>query len=78
MDTVETFDMPEKIRLLCAKRNIQFKQLAEQSGQTNQNLYGKMTRKDWKLSEIKRVLDVLNAELQLQIIDKETGKPFSI
>lgn len=78
MDTIDTFNAPEKIRMICAKRNVQFKQIAEMSGQTGQNLYNKMSRTDWKLSEIKRVLDVLDAELQLQVIDRTTGKPFSI
>lgn len=77
MDTIETFNMPEKIRLLCVKRNMELKKLAALSNQTGQNLYNKMQRTDWKLSEIKRTLDVLDAELQLQIVDKETGKPFS-
>lgn len=77
MDTIETFNMPEKIRLLCVKRNMELKKLANLSNQTGQNLYNKMTRTDWKLSEIKRTLDVLDAELQLQIVDKKTGKPFS-
>lgn len=77
MDTIETFNMPEKIRLLCVKRNMELKKLANLSNQTGQNLYNKMTRTDWKLSEIKRTLDVLDAELQLQIVDKKTGKPFT-
>lgn len=77
MDTIETFNMPEKIRLLCVKRNMELKKLANLSNQTGQNLYNKMTKTDWKLSEIKRTLDVLDAELQLQIVDKKTGKPFS-
>lgn len=77
MDTIETFNMPEKIRLLCVKRNMELKKIANLSNQTGQNLYNKMTKTDWKLSEIKRTLDVLDAELQLQIVDKKTGKPFS-
>lgn len=78
METIDTFNMPEKIRMICGKRKLQLKQLAERSDQTGQNLYNKMNRTDWKLSEIKRVLDVLGAELQLQIIDRETGKPFTV
>lgn len=77
MDTIETFNMPEKIRLLCVKRNMELKKLANLSNQTGQNLYNKMTKTDWKLSEIKRTFDVLDAELQLQIVDKKTGKPFT-
>ncbi len=77
METIETFNMPEEIRTICGKRKIQFKELAKLSGQTGQNLYNKMNRTDWKLTEMKRVLDVLDAELRLQIVDKKTGKPFS-
>ena len=77
METIETFNMPEEIRTICGKRKIQFKELAKLSGQTSQNLYNKMNRTDWKLTEMKRVLDVLDSELQLQIVDRKTGKPFS-
>ena len=69
--------MQELIRLLCVKRKISLKELADRSGQTGQNLYNKMKRNDWKQSELKRVLDVLNADLKVEIIDRETGKPFS-
>lgn len=78
MNTLEDFNMPEKIRMLCGKRNFSLADLAEKTGQSKQNLSNKMLRTDWKLSEIKRVFDALGAELQLQIIDKETGKPFTI
>lgn len=77
METIETFNMPEEIRSICGKRKIQFKELAKLSGQTSQNLYNKMNRTDWKLTEMKRVLDVLDADLCLQIVDRKTGKPFS-
>ena len=77
METIETFNMPEEIRSICGKRRIQFKELAKLSGQTGQNLYNKMNRTDWKLTEMKRVLDVLDADLCLQIVDRKTGKPFS-
>lgn len=76
METIETFNMPEEIRTICGKRKIQFKELAKLSGQTSQNLYNKMNRTDWKLTEMKRVLDVLDADLCLQIVDRKTGKPF--
>lgn len=77
MKTIETFNMPEEIRSICGKRRIQFKELAKLSGQTSQNLYNKMNRTDWKLTEMKRVLDVLDADLCLQIVDRKTGKPFT-
>ena len=69
--------MQELIKLICVKRKITLKELATRSGQTGQNLYNKMNRNDWKQSELKRVLDVLDADLKIEIIDRETGKPFT-
>lgn len=74
---ISAMDWSEIIRLCCVKRKISVKELAALSGQTGQNLYNKLNRNDWKQSELQRVFDALNVEVRSQVIDKETGEPFS-
>ena len=68
-------DITEAIKILCVKRKITLKELSERTGQTNHNLWNKMTRNDWKQSEVKKVMDALDVTITSQIIDNKTGKP---
>ncbi len=70
------FDVREYIRLCCVKRgNISDAELARRTGQTPQNLNNKYRRKTFKISELEKVAEALGAELRIEFIDKETGKP---
>jgi hypothetical protein len=44
-------------------------------GQTPQNLHNKYRRNVFKVSELEKVADALDADLQIQFIDKTTGEP---
>lgn len=66
----------EIIKILCIKRGATIAQLSIALGNSRQNLFNKMYRNNMKLSDLEKVLSLLNAEIV--IIDKETGKPFSL
>lgn len=68
-------DITEAVKIICVKRKITFKELAEKTEQTNQNLWNKMTRNDWKQSEIKKVMDALDVTIDTKLIDNKTGQP---
>lgn len=69
-------DMREYIRLCCVKRgNISDAELARRTGQTPQNMNNKYKRNTFKLSELEKVAEALDAELSIKFIDKNTGKP---
>ena len=69
-------DMREYIRLCCVKRgNITEAELARRTGQTPQNMNNKYKRNTFKLSELEKVADALDAELLVKFIDKKTGEP---
>lgn len=69
-------DMREYIRLCCVKRgNISDAELARRTGQTPQNMNNKYRRNTFKISELEKVADALNADLQILFIDRETGLP---
>lgn len=55
--------------------NISEAELARRTGQTPQNMNNKHKRNAFKVSELERIAEALNAELKISFIDKETGKP---
>ena len=69
-------DIREYIRLCCVKRgNITEAELARRTGQTPQNLNNKYKRNTFKISELEKVAEALDARLEIAFVDKETGEP---
>lgn len=69
-------EIREYIRLCCVKRgNISEAELARRTGQTPQNLNNKYKRNTFKISELEKVAEALDAELRVVFVDKETGEP---
>ena len=66
----------EYISLCRVKRdNMSEAELARRTGQTPQNMNNKYKRNTFKVSELEKVADALDADLRIQFIDRETGKP---
>lgn len=57
------------------KGNMTEAELARRTGQSPQNMNNKYKRNTFKISELEKVADAFNADLKLQFIDRETGKP---
>ena len=69
-------EIREDIRLCCVKRgNMSEAELARRTGQTPQNLNNKYKRNTFKISELEKVAEALDAELRVVFVDKETGEP---
>lgn len=69
-------DVREYINLCRVKRgNMSEAELARKTGQTPQNMNNKHKRNTFKISELEKIAEALDAELQISFIDKETGKP---
>ena len=69
-------DVREYINLCRVKKgNISEAELARRSGQTPQNMNNKYRRNTFKVSELERVADAFNADLDIRFIDRETGEP---
>lgn len=60
--------MSEKIKILAKRSNIALFQVAERSGQTRQNLANKLSRNDFKISELKRIADALGVGLEVNFV----------
>jgi len=66
----------EYINLCRVKRgNITEAELARKTGQSPQNMNNKYRRDTFKVSELEKVAEALNAQLQISFIDNDTGKP---
>jgi hypothetical protein len=69
-------DVREYIKLCCVKRgNMSEAELARRTGQTPQNMNNKYKRNTFKVSELEKVAEALDADLRISFVDKETGKP---
>ena len=69
-------EIREYIRLCCVKRgNMTEAERARRTGQTPQNLNNKYKRNTFKISELEKVADALDANLVVTFVDKETGEP---
>ena len=65
-----------EIRLCRVKKgNMAEAELARRTGQTAQNMNNKYKRNTFKISELQKVAEALDAELKITFIDKETGEP---
>ena len=66
-------DISEKIRILAIKNRITVQQLAEKSGQSSANLYNKLSRNNFKISEIERIADTVNYGVEINFISRDDG-----
>ena len=72
----EKNDVREYINLCRVKRgNMSEAELARRTGQTPQNMNNKHKRNTFKVSELEKIAEALDAELKILFIDKETGEP---
>ena len=69
-------DVREYIKLCCVKRGgITEAELARRTGQTPQNMNNKYKRNTFKVSELERVAEALDAELKIVFVDNASGEP---
>ncbi len=61
-------DISEKIKILAVKSKMTVSDLAQKSNQSNANLYNKMARNDFKLSELQRLADGLGVGLEVNFV----------
>lgn len=66
----------ERVISLCRvkKENISEAEFARRTGQTPQNMNNKYKRNTFKVSELEKVAEALDADLKISFIDEETNK----
>ncbi len=61
-------DMSEKIRILAIRNKINVQTLAEKSGQSSSNLYHKLQRNTFKVCELEKLAESVNATVEINFI----------
>lgn len=67
-------DIAKNIKICLLQKNIQMKELAEKTGQTQQNLTNKMRSNNFRISELEEIAAALNASVEIKFIDKDTDE----
>ncbi len=61
-------DISEKIRILAIRNKINVQTLAEKSGQSSSNLYHKLQRRTFKVCELEKLAESVNATVEITFI----------
>lgn len=64
------------IKMLCGFREIPLSDLAEKLGKSTSNFYQMLKRDNFRESELQQIADILNCDLKITFIDRESGKEF--
>lgn len=67
-------DIAKNIKICLLQKNIQMKELAEKTNQTQQNLTNKMRSNNFRISELEDIAAALNARVEIKFIDKDTNE----
>ncbi len=67
-------DIAKNIKICLLQKNIQMKELAEKTNQTQQNLTNKMRSNNFRISELEDIAAALNASVEIKFIDKDTNE----
>lgn len=68
--------MVEKVRLIARRKEITISDLAKRSGQSNQNLLGKLRRANLRESDLAALGDALGCDVEITFVDRQTGERF--
>lgn len=66
-------DINENIRILCIKRKMTVADLSVKLGNSKQNLYNKLYRNDMKISDLEKIAEALDCNVQINFTDKKTS-----
>ena len=64
----------EKIKIILNRRGLTMAQLAEQTGQSRQNMSNKMNRDNFSEKELYEIADALNCTFEAGFILNDTGE----
>lgn len=60
-----------EIKKILVEKNSNLKELAKQMGIGYQNLYNKMKRNNFRISEVKEILDALGYDLKIEFVKRK-------
>ena len=63
-------NIEKEIKKILIEKDMLLKDLAEKLGVSYQNLYNKMQRNNFRISELEEILNALGYDLELKFMDK--------
>lgn len=73
--SMDIIDVSEYIDLCLVKKGkISHAELARLTNQLPQSIYKKFKNRTFKISELKKIADILDADLDIRFIDRKSGK----
>ena len=64
------------IKMICGFREIPVSDVATKLNKTTSNFYQMLKRDNFREKELEQIAEILNCDLKISFIDKETGKEF--
>lgn len=66
----------KNIKMICGFREKPVSEVAKKLNKTTSNFYQMLKRDNFREQELEQIADVLNCDLVIKFIDRETGKEF--
>lgn len=64
------------IKMICGFREVPVSDVAQKLNKTTSNFYQMMKRDNFREKELEQIADILNCDLKISFIDRETGREF--
>lgn len=64
------------IKMICGYREMPVSAIAEKLDKTTSNFYQMLKRDNFREKELELIADILNCDLKISFVDRETGKEF--
>lgn len=64
------------IKMICGYREIPISELAEKLNKSTSNFYQMLKRDNFRESELQEIANILNCDLKISFVDRESGKEF--
>lgn len=66
----------KNIKMICGFREMPVSKVAEKLNKKTSNFYQMLKRDNFRENELQQIADILNCDLEISFIDRETGKRF--
>lgn len=66
----------KNIKMICGYREIPVSELAKKLNKSTSNFYQMLKRDNFRESELFEIANILNCDVKITFVDRETGKEF--
>ena len=66
----------KNIKMICGYREMPVSELAKKLNKSTSNFYQMLKRDNFRESELSEIANILNCDVKITFVDRETGKEF--